>query len=106
MSPNGDDSRLANSKQIGRGILHADTNGISRCQVHPVQGSLHIRKPRLQSADNVGIWSNSKTYAVHDAGKARIWFRHYINIGPHSGRDVLELTFSEVTDGPPRPSVD
>lgn len=62
---NRDDRRLADSKQLRIGILHANPNGIARRQVHPVKGPLYVGQPLFQLSDDIGIGSNSKTYAVH-----------------------------------------
>ena len=75
--------------------------------MHPIQGSLHIRKSGLQSADDTGIWSHAKTHAVHDAFMKRTFGLDMTkNIRPHSRNDVLEFAFPEVTDDPPYPRID
>src|ERR1700675_320784 len=100
-SPNHDHGRLANSKQIWSGILHAHANRISRGQMHPVQASLYVRKASFQTANYIGIWCDSETDAIHYAREVHVWSRHYINIGLHTWHDSLELAFTEVTNSPP-----
>src|SRR6516162_11657140 len=74
--------------------------------MYPVECSLHIGKAGLQTANHVLIRGDAETDAVHHARKTYIRFRHYVDIGFHSGPDVLELAFTEVSNSPPRARVD
>src|ERR1700722_5568017 len=87
--PNHYDNRFAPPEKIWRSILDAHANRIAGSQVHPVQRSLHIRQAFSETANNVCVWSHTKSDAVHDAGKALVRFRQDINVGSHPGRDVL-----------------
>src|SRR5712671_3475318 len=106
VSPNRDHGRLANSKQIWSGILHAHTNRISRGQMHPIQASLDVWKAGFQTAHHIGIRGDSETDAFYYAREVHVWSRHYINIGLHSWHDSLELAFTKVTNRPPGARVD
>jgi len=59
--------------------------------VYPVERSLHIRRP-LSSFHDIGIRSDSKTDAVHDARESDIGCRQDVNIGPHSRFNVRQLS--------------
>src|ERR1700722_5997855 len=88
-SANHHDGRFAHPEQIRRRILDSHPNRIAGSQVHPVQRSLHIRQAFPETANDVCVWSHTKSDAVHDAGKALVRFRQDINVGSHPGRDVL-----------------
>jgi hypothetical protein len=42
--------------------------------MHPVEGSLYIRKFRLQTAKNIGFRSYSEGYTTHYSGKAEVGY--------------------------------
>src|SRR6201984_3917986 len=98
---NGDDRRLADSKQLRIGILHANPNGIARRQVHPVESPLNVGQSLFELSDDIRVGSNSKTYAVHHTRKLDVRLRHDINISPHSRLDVRQLSFAKVSNRPP-----
>src|SRR6202166_553302 len=83
------DGRFAHPEEIWRRILDAHPNRIAGSQVHPVQRSLHIRQAFSETANHVCVWSDTKSDAVHDAGKALVRFRQDVNVCSHPGRDVL-----------------
>ena len=43
--------------------------------MYPIEGSLCIRKSRLQTAKAPGVWSCAETDTVHDPGKANVRLR-------------------------------
>src|ERR1700683_4120447 len=43
---NDDHSRLADTKQLGRWVLHPDADRISGGEMHPVEGALNIGQAR------------------------------------------------------------
>src|ERR1700756_3267264 len=72
ISPNRHNGRLANSKEFWRRIFYAHTNGVTGCEMYPVERSLHIRQALVQLSDDIGIRGDSKTDAVHDARESNI----------------------------------
>src|SRR5580692_4138850 len=66
-APNHDDGRLANAKQVLGRVFHTHANRVARGQVHPVQGSLDIRKGCSQTAHHVRIRSHPEADAVYHA---------------------------------------
>src|SRR5260370_10219461 len=84
ISANGHDGRFADSKEFWRRILHPHANRVSGCQVYPVERSLHVRQAFVQFSDDIGIRSDSKPYAVHDARESDIGLRQDVNLGTHS----------------------
>src|ERR1700758_2606911 len=74
--------------------------------MYPVQRTLYIRKPGLQSANNIRIRRDSETEAIHHSREANVRFRQNINIGPHPRGNAFELPFTEIPDGPPSTGVD
>src|ERR1700756_5246302 len=99
--PNGNHRRLADSKQLRIGILHTNSNGIARRQVHPVESPLNVGQALCELSDDIGIGSNSKTYAVHHTWKPDVRLRHDVNISLHSRLDVRQLSFAKVSNRPP-----
>src|ERR1700739_4116377 len=74
--------------------------------MYPVQRALYIRKARLQPANPVGIRSASETDSIHHSREKNVGFRQDINIGSHPWGDTLELTFTEISNGPPDACID
>src|SRR5580698_786393 len=66
-SSNHDNRRLAHSKHILGSVFHTHSNREASGQVHPVEGSLHVRKDRSQAAHHVRIRSYAEADAVHHA---------------------------------------
>ena len=68
----------------------------------PVQSALHIGQARLREcANQIGVGSDSESYAVHHAVEVNIWPGQDIDICPHAGTDMSQLRFTEIRDGPP-----
>src|ERR1700722_2071206 len=66
------DGRLAYPQQIRRRILNTNPDRISGIEMHPVQSALNIGKSRRQTADKIGVGSDSETNAVHYSRKPHI----------------------------------
>src|SRR6266436_5698271 len=98
MPANHHDCRLAHPKQICGRVLDAHPNRITGRQMHPVQRPLHIRQTLSEAANNVCVWSHTKSDAVHHSRKAHVRFGHDIDVRPHSGRNALELSFAKIGD--------
>src|ERR1700692_2636733 len=96
-----DHGRFAHAKEVRNGILDEHTDRIPRGEMNPIEGPLNVRKSALKRADYIGIWSDPETNALDDAGKAPAGLGQHIDIGPHSGRDVLQLPFAKVGESPP-----
>src|ERR1700733_594516 len=106
MPANFNNRRLTDSKQSGRRVTEAHTDRKSRCQMHPIERSLCVRKPRLQTAKDIRIWSCAEADTVHYAGKVNVRLRRQKNVCPHAGLDMLERTFAKIADCPPCARVD
>jgi len=74
--------------------------------VHPVEGSLYVRQTGLQGSNQIGVGRYAEAEAIYHAGKAHARARQDVNVSAHSGFDVLELAFPEITDCPPNARVD
>src|ERR1700758_2489296 len=74
--------------------------------MYPVQRALKIRKSRRQPPNHVGVRSDSEADAIHYSREANAGFRQNINFGPHPWGNALELTFTEISDGPPDACID
>src|SRR5213592_485278 len=72
----------------------------------PVEGPLRVRKAGLQAAKDIRIWRNAETNAVDHTRKPDIWLGHHIDVGTHSGRNVLQLALAKVSHRPPDARVD
>src|SRR5882724_6363246 len=101
MTANNDNRSLTNAKEIRRWILYPDADWISRCEMHPIQRPLHVRKAFLQTTKVIRAGSHSETDAVNDAGEAYVRLGHHVNVGSHSGCNLFQLAFTEVGHGPP-----
>src|SRR5467141_2692090 len=86
---NDDDRRLADSKQSRRRVTDANTDRKSRCKMYPIERSLCVRKPRLQTPKDIGIWSCAEADTVHYAGKANVRLRREKNVCRHARLDML-----------------
>ena len=86
---NYDYGRLTNPKQVCGGILHFYANRIARRKVHPIECPLDIRQPLFESPNFIRIRSYAKSDTVDNSRKAGIGLRHHIDVGPHSGCNML-----------------
>src|SRR5580658_512652 len=83
ISSNHDDRRLAHPKQVLGRVLHTYADRVASGEVHPVQGSLHIRKSCSQTADHVCVGSHAEADAVHHSREMNIGLRHHVDLGAH-----------------------
>src|SRR5258708_15569651 len=74
--------------------------------MHPIERSLCVRKPRLQTTKDIRIRSCAEADTVHYAGKANVRLRRQKNVCPHAGLNMLERTFAKVADCPPCARID
>src|ERR1700722_3594158 len=100
-APDDDDGRFADSKQLGRWVLHTHANRIARGEMHPVESALHVGQTGLKTAHNVRVRSHAEPHSVYDTRKTDIRLRHDVYVGPRARRDMFELTFTKVGDRPP-----
>src|SRR5215469_15894567 len=104
-SSNDDHRRLANPKQFRRRILNPHTDRKTRGEMHPVERPLHIRQTLCEGAHDVRVGRHTEPDAVYLTRKANVGFGQNIDVGLHSRRDVLELSFAEVGHRTPRTRV-
>src|SRR5258708_19743899 len=74
--------------------------------MHPIERSLCVRKPRLQTTKDIRIRSCAEADTVHYAGKANVRLRRQKNVCPHARLDMLERAFAKVADCPPSAGID
>src|ERR1700757_3437321 len=95
-----------NPKKPTRSIQDANTDGITRGQMHPVERTICRWQSRFEDTDYIRIGRHTKTDAVYNSVKFRARCLHDKNSGMIAWMNMRELIFAEVCDRPPGSRVD
>ena len=95
-----------NPENPRRSIQNANTDGITRRQMHPVERTIRRGQSRLEDTDYIRIGRHTKTAAVYNSVKFLAGCLHDEYSGVIPWMNMRELIFAEVCDRPPGSCVD
>src|SRR5580658_4775958 len=96
----------ANPENPSRSIQNANSDGITRGQMHPVERTIRRRQSRLKHTNYIRIGDHTKTDAIHNSVELLVRCLHDKNSGMIACMNMRELIFAEVCDRPPGSGVD
>ena len=95
-----------NPENPGRSIQDANTDGITRGQMHPVERTIRRWQSRLEDTNYIRIGDHTKTDAIYNSVELLARCLHDKNSGMIAWMNMRELIFAEVCDRPPGSRVD
>jgi hypothetical protein len=95
-----------NPKNPSRSSQDANTDGITRGQMYPVERTIRRWQSRLEDTDYIRIGRHTKTDAVDNSVELHARRLHDKNSGMIAWMNMRELIFAEVCDRPPGSRVD
>ena len=102
----GDQTCGTNPENPSRRIQNANTDRITRGEVHPVERTIRRRQSRLEDTNYIRIGRHTKTDAIYNSVELLARCLHDKNSGMIAWMNMRELIFAEVCDRPPGSRVD
>ena len=96
----------ANPENPRRSIQNANTDGITRGQMHPVERTIRRWQSRLKDTDYIRIGCHTETDAIYNSVELLTRCLHDKDSGMIAWMNMRELIFAEVCDRPPSSRVD